>query len=734
MSTPDPTRWVPPRWLVYGLILGLYLSVRGYHSREGDQAYRLPLLLHWQDPSLFADDPFVRAFEAFNPHRGALALLDTVSRVVGLSAALLLLWWLTFFLTCIGIDRLARAVWPHIGSRVGVVAIALVLIAHGGNIGTNHLFEPMLLDRLMGFALGWIAFALVVEAPDRGWWKGVLAIGAAGLIHPSVGVQLALVLGSAWVGWGVLARTRWKLVGQALAALGVAIVPGIVMNLGEGGRLLAGLPTEEFRLLSVELQGPQHMLPHLWRLPQWLAWGCYPVLALVALRTRHNSEPDPARLPGPSGPSSADNWPDHHSRSRGAQTRLAVLLTSTLLGLALAWLGVESLQDLRVTLFQPFRMATVARGLALIALSGHVLALWRRGDLVGRARAALLTAGLGGDWALVVATLVEIAAVAPLILDLVPARSASEGEQPPRLRFGLVWGSALRTELREVLCRLVRGVSRNRFDAAAVGLGGPRNRRLLSGLAGSCVLVAGLRFLGHHDTESGHIPLLAALGVAILATLVGRRRTIAWSRRRFAAAFVLAWLIPGMALVLAAAPVGGSLRAQRWARGLVEKCRFGEIPVDDMERLAAWCRLHTPASARFVGPPGPKTFRLWSLRSLAFNRAASPYHAAGLADWLARFRDHVGFRGSSEAFVRAYLSDRHGLERGYEAMTDADRAALAVRNGATFVVANAPAVDATPKPGGPLRLLHVEGRYAVYRVHVPLHLATGATPANEPDH
>ena len=58
-----------------------------------------------------------------------------------------------------------------------------------------------------------------------------------------------------------------------------------------------------------------------------------------------------------------------------------------------------------------------------------------------------------------------------------------------------------------------------------------------------------------------------------------------------------------------------------------------------------WCREHTPADARFIGPPGPKTFRLWSLRSLAFNRAGSPYHAAGLADWAARFRDHVGFDG-----------------------------------------------------------------------------------------
>ena len=133
-----------------------------------------------------------------------------------------------------------------------------------------------------------------------------------------------------------------------------------------------------------------------------------------------------------------------------------------------------------------------------------------------------------------------------------------------------------------------------------------------------------------------------------------------------------------------------------------------------MERLAVWCRDHTPARARFIGPPGPKTFRLWSLRSLAFNRAASPYHAEGLADWSVRFRDHVGFEGSTAAFVRAYLADRHGLERRYQAMSDEERAAPARRQNATHVIA-APR-PAGIKGDGPLVLLHSEGRSAVYRV------------------
>src|SRR3954464_1349537 len=116
---PRPSRFRPPRWAILLLILGLYLTLRGYHSRDGDQAYRLPLLLHRQDPALFADDPFVRAFDAFNPHRGYLALLDVASRPFGLAAGLAGLFALTLGATAIGIDRLARAAWPESGPRVG---------------------------------------------------------------------------------------------------------------------------------------------------------------------------------------------------------------------------------------------------------------------------------------------------------------------------------------------------------------------------------------------------------------------------------------------------------------------------------------------------------------------------------------------------------------------------------------------------------------------------------------
>ena len=64
------------------------------------------------------------------------------------------------------------------------------------------------------------------------------------------------------------------------------MLPGLALNLAPGSSFQGKMPPDVFWLLSVELQGPQHMLPHLWRMPQWLAWGCYFVLAALALDRR----------------------------------------------------------------------------------------------------------------------------------------------------------------------------------------------------------------------------------------------------------------------------------------------------------------------------------------------------------------------------------------------------------------------------------------------------------------
>jgi hypothetical protein len=705
---PDGERGVPserrvPAWVVCALMLGVYLTTRGYHSFDGDQAYRLPLLLHHQDSRIYSDDPFVRSFDAFNPHCGSLIVLDALTRGLGLSAGLFVLFVLTFVITCRAVERLGRAVWPDSGPNIGWVAVTLLLAAKAGNIGTNHLFEAMVLDRLMALALGWQALATAVSSPEQAWWRSSAAIGLATWIHPSAGLQLAMVLAASWVAWSLVGRRMEVSAGMAirsLAMLTLAVLPGLVVNVPSGASLTGTLPESVFWLLSVELQSPQHMLPHLWRMPQWLSWSCYLTLATLQLgsggftRALHDciayarrTPPSPPFVRGRKKSGELPRLPPLTKGGLGgvysqwppARCRLVASLAVILAGLGVAWFAIEVLHQVRVTIFQPFRMATLARGMAIVMVSGRLVALWRSSGPLNRVRAIVLATGFLGDWLMVVATLAEVA------VSIVEA----------------------------VASRFVAGPVK-----AAVFLG---------------AIAWGINFLGHHDTESGHIPLLAALGLG-LAVAMGKR----WTDRRqphaaparmprpaccWALALTAAWLIPIAALLAGVSALNHPEPCHPLVKGLIDRCRFVPVPLDDIERLALWCREHTHRTACFIGPPGPKTFRLWSRRSLAFSRAASPYHAAGLADWFARFQEHVDFHGTPADFVRAYLADRHRFEARYQALSEAQRAGLAVRQGASYVIAAAPQDDApscnSKRCASPLELVHAEGRFAVYRVRSP---------------
>jgi hypothetical protein len=673
----DPSKLAIPRWVLMVALLGLYLTLRGYHSRDGDQAYRLPLLLHQQIPTLYENDPFIQAFDQFNPHRGAILVLDLISRPLGLSIGLFVLFAAIFAITYLGIDRLGRATWPDAGSSVGLLAFVLFLVAKAGNIGTNHLFESMLLDRLQAFALGWIAISGAICPGQWGrTWLAPLAIGLATLIHPSAGLQLAMLLIVTWPVWAIarsLTGVRWCQVAGNVLLLGLAVVPGLLLNAGRPGALLNGLSPDDYWTLAVELQSPQHMLPHLWWMQQWLAFGSYLVLAGISLIEMRRTNPISfgvglptmfgAGLPTPPEPTT-EGLPMLSRRTKPiSRTRLALMLGVILLGLAAAWFGIEVLRDVRITVFQPFRMATIARGIALILISGHIMRLWRQPDALSRLRAVLVVVGLTGDWLMVVTTAAELAA----------------------------WG-----------------IGFVRSGTAQLGIV-------------VAVLGVGIRFLSRHDTGSGHIPLLSVLALTSVTSWIGWRRlenlASNWvcSRKRASILVGAAWTVPTLAILAGLLPVDWPLSRRPEVHALVDRCRFFERPIDDIECLAVWCRANTPKMARFIGPPGPKTFRLWSRRALAFNRASSPYHASGLADWFSRFRDHVGFEGSADEFVRQYIRDRHGVESRYGTMNPTERTQLAVRQGATHVIAAAPSRNEPGGPG-PLELLHIEGRYAVYRV------------------
>ena len=332
-----------------------------------------------------------------------------------------------------------------------------------------------------------------------------------------------------------------------------------------------------------------------------------------------------------------------------ARVRLAVTLAVILVGLAVAWYAIEGLHLVRVTVFQPFRMATVARGIALVFVAGGSRVSGDRGEWLARMRAILIACRSPATGCMVVVTWPKLAvSAAEAVRMRLAARPTDGASSMSSCFFGML------------------------------GLG--------------------LNFLAHHDTESGHIPLLAALGSrADGRGWLGRWRSC--NRWRDDVGCGLrhgggrSWRRVGRAGCVAAGG-GGPARScgarNPLVRGLISRCRFAAVPADDIERLALWCRDHTPASARFIGPPGPKTFRLWSQRSLAFNRAASPYHAAGLADWFARFQDHVDFHGPPAEFVRSYAG-RSPRIRGAVRSAERRRAGRpGPAPGGDYVVAPAP--------------------------------------------
>ena len=153
---------------------------------------------------------------------------------------------------------------------------------------------------------------------------------------------------------------------------------------------------------------------------------------------------------------------------------LAVVLAS----LGAAWVAIEVLHNLRITIFQPFRMATVARGLALVLIAGRLVELWERGQWFPRLRSVLIGVALVGDWMLVVVTSAEAGV----------ALCEWLADRPLGGRFAF----------------------------------GPRVQKIVfAGLLG-----LGLVFLSRHDTESGHWPLLAVLGVGLAATF-----SVRWATR-----------------------------------------------------------------------------------------------------------------------------------------------------------------------------------------------------------
>ncbi len=363
--------------------VGAVVTLGGYQSRVVDQCYRLPIVARMNDQALYAADPFVRAFDSFNPHWGYGHLLNSLSAVTGLSAALFGLYAATLALSVASLWRIRRALAPAAPPWADWLVVAGFVLCRAGNIGTNHLWEDHLLDRQIGFALLWFALAEWLGGERRRSWSIPVAVGLTAIVHPGLGVLVAALWAGVFIAGLAIGETHKRDTMRFLVILALAMIPWAVAYLPQSKTLAEGIDPALFWSLATELQGPQHMRPVHWRESQW--WAAFAILAAglggLALNRREFD--------------------------RAAVIRASLWAVPIVIGLALTTVLVEIAHSLPVAMAQPFRLATPLRGLCLILLIPHLTALIRSGGVAGAARAGALILCLRGDRAFVAAVAVE---------------------------------------------------------------------------------------------------------------------------------------------------------------------------------------------------------------------------------------------------------------------------------------------------------------------------------------
>jgi hypothetical protein len=380
--------YVPGRWLRILIATGVIMTLGGYESRVIDQCYRLPILEKRLDPSSFPMDPFVDSFTDFNPHQVYVELLSMGAKTVGLSLTLFLLHIVTVAFCISAIWRIRKSLWPELPEWSDWLLVSMFALLKAGNLGTNHLWEDHLLDRQIGFTLGWLALAEFLDAGTRKTWAIPILIGAMAMIHPGLGVLSAtLWLGTFLIGFGI-GMVRLNTFAQFSVSIIAAMIPWAVIYLPQARVMKLGVEKAEFWALATELQGPQHMRPIYWRESQWLSAGILVVMALMSVklyRSKCNLE---------------------------SLKKIAIWSSLILFGLLLAVPLIEIFHVLDVALAQPFRLATPLRGLCLIVLLPHLIGLIHQQSLIGMARAFGLLFSMRSDWGFVVASAVELSMIA----------------------------------------------------------------------------------------------------------------------------------------------------------------------------------------------------------------------------------------------------------------------------------------------------------------------------------
>ena len=226
---------------------------------------------------------------------------------------------------------------------------------------------------------------------------------------------------------------------------------------------------------------------------------------------------------------------------------------------------------------------------------------------------------------------------------------------------------------------------------------------VLAVASGYVLAVATLGPIGKFRVDMAVGPL-ALVAVVLCVALAGTASGLAGTARgrRASARIAALVVIVCVAGALLWHPAGGS---SRW------RISREDHLTSDVNRLAWWCRRHTPRDALFLTPPEVSSFRLMSERATFIDYKGNGFTNTAIVEWYARL--HALYRMQHGRVPAPSEASRHKVRDAYEHATAEQIAALAKDHGIRYFVARA---RPSGKPDYPFPLVHAQGVWRLYDV------------------
>ena len=349
--------------LFYAALAAALFTIRyGYGYGFSDQDEFLPLISHWLDSGLFANDWFVSLqAESFGIRTIMSRVIWLPSLLFGPKIVVFLLYFTTILASGVAVYRLAEKLSAsELGA--GLSTILVLSVTTRFNPGGNDIIHSMLVFSSVSWSLGLWALVKLLEGKtlESGVF-GALSI----LAHSLVGLQISAVLACLvivryWRQWRQVAR--WML---PVLLVGVPVVV-VFSQLGAAAPESGNLdPT----FILTHLRAPHHYLPSTFSAASWIALSALVLPSIMVLSLK--------MLPKntASDNTASDNAASDNAAKTEARKTLLLLFAVLVVVLSGAWLLIEHLDIQTVTRLQPFNLTVFLRVLSTIVLACALISI-----------------------------------------------------------------------------------------------------------------------------------------------------------------------------------------------------------------------------------------------------------------------------------------------------------------------------------------------------------------------